>query len=107
MVLALSMSSNVGYYFHEFHEDILNSFKVIWVDTFSSQKLLLTNFEGAQLKKIYIQELWFLRSAHRPMLVNIYLKLSWTVFKWQSGHDFVTQKTWQNQYVSYLWSGET
>ena len=28
------------------------------------------NFKGAKLK-IYIQELWFLRSAHRLMLVNI------------------------------------
>ena len=38
-----------------------------------SQKLLLTKFKGIT-KKIYIQELWFLRSARLPMLVNIYTK---------------------------------
>ena len=26
------------------------------------------------IKNIYIQELWFLRSARLPMLVNIYIK---------------------------------
>ena len=29
---------------------------------------------GVWTKKIYIQELWFLRSAHRTMMVNIYMK---------------------------------
>ena len=43
-------------------------------------------------QKIYIQELWFLCSARRPMLVNIYMKISWMVFKLQSGHDFVMDR---------------
>ena len=42
-----------------------------------------------------MQELWFLRSAHRLMLMYTYmkiLKISWTGFKLQSGHDFVSDK---------------
>ena len=59
-----------------------------------SQKLLLTKFKGIT-KKIYIQELWFLRSARLPMLVNIYTKFHediLTIFKLQSGYDFVTDR---------------
>ena len=39
-----------------------------------SQKLPLTKFKGMLLKKVSIQELWFLHSAWRLMLVNIYVK---------------------------------
>ena len=46
-----------------------------------------------------MQELWFLRAACCLMLIDIYmtflediLKISWTGFKLQSGHDFVTHK---------------
>ena len=41
-----------------------------------------------------MQELWFLHSACRLMLTDIYMKFredSLTVFKLQSGHDFVTE----------------
>ena len=38
-----------------------------------SQKLLLTKFKGTT-QNIHIQELWFLRSACCPMLVNISMK---------------------------------
>ena len=42
---------------------------------------------------MYIQELWFLRSARRLMLVNIVVKFheDILVFKLHSGHDFVTE----------------
>ena len=33
------------------------------------------------IQNIYIQELWFLRAACRPVLLNIYMKISWTFFK--------------------------
>ena len=42
-----------------------------------------------------MQELWFLRSARCLILIDIYmkfLKLFWTGFKLQSGHDFVMDK---------------
>ena len=56
------MSVNISM---KFHDDILNGFQV------TERKLLLTKFKGAELKNIYIQELWFLRSAHCLMLLNI------------------------------------
>ena len=39
-----------------------------------SQKLLLTKFKGDVTQKVSIQELWFLHSACRLMLVNICMK---------------------------------
>ena len=54
-----------------FHEDILNGFQVTErVDG------IIFCFRHSQslrgiIQKIYIQQLWFLRSAHRIMLVNI------------------------------------
>ena len=42
-----------------------------------------------------MQELWFLRSACRLMLINFYIKFSEdssSVFKLQSGHEFVMDK---------------
>ena len=50
---------------------ILESYRA---DTNVSRKLLLTKFKGHNPINIYIQELWFLRSAHRLMLVNISMK---------------------------------
>ena len=44
---------------------------------------------------IYIQELWFLRSAHCLMLVNISMKFHEDIlngFQVTSGHDFVTER---------------
>ena len=49
----------------KFYEHILNHYRA---DMILSQKLLLTN------SKVLIQELWFLYSACRLMLVNICMK---------------------------------
>ena len=37
-----------------------------------------------------MQELWFLRSAHRPMLVNIFMKFHEDILKGRD--DFVTDR---------------
>ena len=55
----------------QFHEDILNGFQATERTRLFLLKLLLTKFKGASLKNIYIQELWFLRSAHCLTLINI------------------------------------
>ena len=51
-----------------FHEDILNSIQVTGLH--SGRHCILFLAKGHN-SKIYIQDLWFLRSAHRLMLVNI------------------------------------
>ena len=45
-----------------------------------------------------MQELWFLRSASRLKLIDIYMKfhVARTVFKLYSGHDFVTESKGSN-----------
>ena len=48
------------------HEDIINSFKHDFVTETATYKI-----QRGITKKKYIQELWFLQSARRPMLVNI------------------------------------
>ena len=50
----------------KFHEDILNGFKVIEWTQFVTETATYKVQRGIT-QKIYIQELQFLRSAHRPM----------------------------------------
>ena len=57
----------------KFHEDILNSFKVIERKHFVTETATYKIQRGITQAQ-YIQELWFLRSARLPMLVNIYMK---------------------------------
>ena len=74
----------------KFHEDILNGLKVIERTQFCHRNCYIQM--GITLK-IYIQELWFVRSARRLMLVNISMKFHEDIlngFELQSGHDFVT-----------------
>ena len=73
-----------------FHEDILNGFRVTeWTALYSV--LGIAKVQRGITKKIYIQELWFLRSAHRQMLVNIsvtfqeYILNGFQVIELQSG----------------------
>ena len=68
-------------------------------------------------KQIYIQELWFLRSAHRLMLVNISMKLHEDILngfkvteraRFCDGQtDRLDSRRWLKQYVSRPWGGET
>ena len=53
----------------KFYEYILNSSKVIERTRFCQEKVLRD-----ATQKVSIQELWFLRSAHCLMLVNICMK---------------------------------
>ena len=53
-----------------FHEDILNGFQVTERTALCSV-LGIAKVQRSINKKIYIQELWFLRSKHHLMLVNI------------------------------------
>ena len=53
-----------------FDEDILNGFQVTERTALFSV-LGLGKVQRGKTQKIYIQELWFLRCAHRLMLVNI------------------------------------
>ena len=55
------------------HEDILNGLKVIERTQFCHRNCYLQSSKGHNSKN-YIQELWFLCSAHRLMLCNIYMK---------------------------------
>ena len=57
----------------KFHEVILNGFKIIERTRFCHRNCYLQSSKGHN-SKIYIQGLWFLLSAHRPMLVNISMK---------------------------------
>ena len=54
----------------KFHEDILNGLKVIERANFVTETATC-KVQRRITKKIYIQELWFLQSAHCLMLVNI------------------------------------
>ena len=58
----------------KFHEDILNSLKVIDRTQVCHRNCYLQSSKGQNSLSIYIQELWFLRSARRRMLDNIYIK---------------------------------
>ena len=47
-------------------------------------------------QKVYIQELWFLCSAHRLcwlLFVWSFMKVPWTVFELQRGHGHITKST--------------
>ena len=57
----------------KFHEDTLNGFKVIERTRFCLRNCELQSSKGRNSKSI-IQELWFLHSACRLMLVNICMK---------------------------------
>ena len=57
----------------EFHEVILNDFKVIERTRFCHRNWYLQSSKGNN-SKLYIQELWFLHSAGHLMLVNISMK---------------------------------
>ena len=70
MLLALCMSSNVGYYFYE----VLNGLKVLERTQFCHRNCYLQRLKKHNSNNIYIQELWFLRSARRLMLINISMK---------------------------------
>ena len=52
-------------------EDSLNGFQVIERTRFCDRQ---RKFQGKWLKNVYMQELWFLRSARRLMLIDIYMK---------------------------------
>ena len=57
----------------KYHEDTLNNLKVIERTQFCHRNCYLQSSKGHN-SKIYIQELWFLRSARRLMLINISMK---------------------------------
>ena len=57
----------------KFHEDILNGLKAKEWTQFCHRNSYLPSSKGHN-SKIYFQELWFLRSARRLMLVNISMK---------------------------------
>ena len=57
----------------KFYEDILNGLKVIERTQFCHRNCHLQSSKE-QNTKIYNQELWFLCSAHRLMLINISMK---------------------------------
>ena len=76
------------------HEDILNSFKVIEQTWFFHRNCYLQSSKRHN-SKIYIQELWFfaLHVVHCWLIfIWSFKKISRTVFKLQSGHDFVTDR---------------
>ena len=77
----------------KFHEDILNGFKVIELARFVIETATYKVQRGITQK--YIQELWFLRSARCPILVNIYMTFHDDIlngYKLQSRHDFFTDR---------------
>ena len=57
----------------KFHEDILNSFKLQSGHNFVLETATYKVQRGIT-QKVSIQELWFLRSAHCLMLVNICMR---------------------------------
>ena len=55
-----------------FHEDILNSFQVRATERTALYSVLgIAKVQRGITQNIYVEELWFLRSAQRLMLVNI------------------------------------
>ena len=74
----------------KFYEYILNSSKDIERIQFC-QETATKKVQRDVTQKVSVQELWFLRSACRLMLVNICMKIPWTVLKLQSGRDFVLE----------------
>ena len=79
----------------KFSEYILNSSKIIEQTPFC-QETATYKVQRDVTPKVSIQELWFLHSACRLMLVNIcisFMKIFWTVLKLQSERDFVLETT--------------
>ena len=74
----------------KFHGDTMNGFKV------TERKLLLAKFKGAQLKKykyksygsciLYVVWCWL-------VFVWSFMKVPWTVFELQNGHDHIAKST--------------
>ena len=91
----------------KFHKNILNSFNVIEGQDLVAETAIYKVQRGVT-KKIHMQELWFLRSARRPIKLNIRMKFHEDIlkfFKLESAHDFVTDgRPWQNS-VSPSWRG--
>ena len=56
--------------FMKFHEDIMNGFQVTERTDFVTETATYKVQRGIT-QQIYIQHLWFLRSAHRLMLITI------------------------------------
>ena len=79
----------------KFHDSILNNFNVIERTSSCHRNCYL---QGSRIHK---QELWFLRSARRPIELNICMKFHediLNVFKLERGHNFVTDRQpWQKQ----------
>ena len=77
----------------KFHEDILNSLKVIERTQFSHRNCYLQNSKGHN-SKIYISKSYGSSALHVAycwlIFVWSFLKVSWMVFKLESGHDFIT-----------------
>ena len=72
----------------KFREDSLNGFRVIeWMQFCDSPREIT--------QKVYMQELWFLRSACRLMLIDIYIE-----FRENSLNGFQTDTLGERQYVS-------
>ena len=73
----------------KFHEDILNGFKVIEGTYFCHRS---ANYK-LYVSKLYKQELWFLYSARRLMVLNICMKFQADIFNGfhvKHRHYFVT-----------------
>ena len=62
--------------FMKFHEYILKGFKVKERTRFCKNKIATCKVQMGIIQNIYMQELWFLRSACRPALLNIYMTIS-------------------------------
>ena len=61
----------------KFHEYILKGFKMKERARFCKKKKNATcKDQMGIIQNIYIQELWFLRSACHPVLLNVYMKIS-------------------------------
>ena len=56
----------------KFQEDIFNRFHVKHRHDFVTE-MLLTSSKGNNYKKMHIQELWLLCSAHRLMMLTVIL----------------------------------
>ena len=114
MVLALCTSSNVGLYFYGVSWRYHEWFSSYRADTILSLKLLLNKVQRGITQNIYIQELWFLRSAHRLMLINISMTFhedilngfqvtGRTVFVFCSQHSQSLRCITQKIYIKELW----
>ena len=79
----------------KFHEDVLNGFKVIERTRFCHRYCYIQSSKGHYSKK-YISKSYDSCALRviQCWLIFIYsfMKISWTVFKLQSGHDFVTDR---------------